>query len=235
MQGTGVVQHHLVPAHKQQRRRQPRQVAEQRRAQRVRGVLRIALGVKLQQLRSHGGVLLPVVPIGVPGSGQVCPGRDAHKPAGQGHAQLLEPQTQTVNEPASGGLPRQQDLPGLIALFQQVLIALQRIVQGRGIRMLRGQTVCRAEHPYTAFRGQGGCKALGIFQAAAGIAAAVEIQDHAAAALILGHDPRPLKSAEVVVPHQHLPPVQGGHQLPQLVLPLSGDLQGQTGHEGLEK
>ena len=63
----------------------------------------------------------------------------------------------------------------------------------------------------------------------------MEIQDHAAAALILGHDPRPLKSAEVVVPHQHLPPVQGGHQLPQLVLPLSGDLQGQTGHEGLEK
>ena len=64
---------------------------------------------------------------------------------------------------------------------------------------------------------------------------AVEIQDHPGAALVLGHDPRPLKMLKIVVPHQHLPPVQGGHQLAQLVLALPGGLQRQARHKGLEK
>ena len=235
VQGPGVVQHHLVPAHKQQRRRQARQVAEQRRAQGVRGVLGIAPRVKPQQLRGHGGIVFPVLPIGIPGAGQVRPGGNADQAAGQLHAQLLQLQAQAVDQPASGGLPGQHDLPRLIALLQQVLIALQRVVQGRRIRMLRGQAIGRAEHPHAALRGQGGGKALGVFQTAAGIAAAVEIQDHPGAALVLGHDPRPLKMLKIVVPHQHLPPVQGGHQLAQLVLALPGGLQRQARHKGLEK
>ena len=101
--------------------------------------------------------------------------------------------------------------------------------------MLRGQAIGRAEHPHAALRGQGGGKALGVFQTAAGIAPAVEIQDHPGAALVLGHDPRPLKMLKIVVPHQHLPPVQGGHQLAQLVLALPGGLQRQARHKGLEK
>ena len=91
--------------------------------------------------------------------------------------------------------------------------------------MLRGQAIGRAEHPHAALRGQGGGKALGVFQTAAGIAAAVEIQHHAAAALVLRHDPRALELLEVVVAEDHLPLVQGAHQLAQLILSLAGGLQ----------
>ena len=112
-----------------------------------------------------------------------------------------------------------------VALFQQVLIGLQRVLHRRGIPVLRGQTVRRAEHPHAALRRQHRGKALGVFQTSAGVAAAVEIQHHAAPPLILGHDPRTLKVLEIMVLRHDLAAVQSGHQLAQLILPLSAGLQ----------
>ena len=231
----GVVQHDLVPAHEQQRRGQTLQVAEQRRAEGVGRIIRVALGVELQQLRRHGGVDVPVGLIGRAGAGEIRPGGDAHQTAGQGHSQHLQLQTQGVDQSTAGAFAAQQDLPGGVALFQQVPVALQRVVQRRRVAVFRRQTVGSAEHPHAALRGQRGGKALGVFQTAAGVAAAVEIQHHAAAAFVPGHDPGTLKGAEVVLPGDDLPLVERGHQFAQFVLPLAGHLQRAVGHKGLEE
>ena len=235
MEHPGVVQHHLVPAHEQQGRRQAVEITEQRGAQGLLRCLGIAPGVEGQQLTGHGGVHIPVGLEGGSGGGKVRPRGDAHQPAGQGPSQLLELQAQGIDEPAAGGLTAQQDLPGGIALFQQIFIALQCILQRSGIGMLRGQPVGGAKHPHAALRGQRGGKALGVFQTAAGIAAPVEVQDHAGAALVLGHDPRPLKIPEVMLTGKGLPPVHGRHQFPQLVLPLPGQLQRAVFRQRLEE
>ena len=235
MEHPGVVQHHLVPAHEQQRRRQAVEIAEQRGAQGGLRRLGIAPSVEGQQFTGHGGVHIPVGLEGGSGGGKVRPRGDAHQPAGQGPSQLLELQAQGIDEPAAGGLAAQQDLPGGIALFQQILIALHRILQRSGIGMLRGQPVGGAKHPDTALRGQCRGKALGVLQTAAGVAAPVEVQDHAGAALVLGHDPRPLKIPEVMLTGKGLPPVHGRHQLPQLVLPLPGQLQRAVFRQRLEE
>lgn len=146
----GIVQHHLVAAGEQQRRRKPRQIAEQRRAQRVGGIVGVALGVKLQQRLGHGGVNVLVLLIGRAGAGEIGPRRNADETAGQLHPQLLQLQTQRVDQPASGALAAQQDLLGAVALFQQIAIGLQCIVQRGGESVLRRQPVGGAEHPNTA-------------------------------------------------------------------------------------
>ena len=221
----GVVQHHLVPAHEQQRRRKAREIAEQRRAQGIGGIVGVALGVKLQQLRRHGGVDLPVFLVGFAAAGEVRPRRNADQAARKGQSQLLQLQAQGIDQSAAGAFAAQQDLVARVALFQQVLIGLQRVLHRRGIPVLRGQTVRRAEHPHAALRRQHRGKALGVFQTSAGVAAAVEIQHHAAPPLILGHDPRTLKVLEIMVLRHDLAAVQSGHQLAQLILPLSAGLQ----------
>ena len=173
--------------------------------------------------------------IGRAGAGEIGPRRNADETAGQLHPQLLQLQAQRVDQPAAGALAAQQDLLGPVALFQQIAIGLQCIVQRGGEPVLRGQPVGGAKHPDTALRGQCRGKALGVLQTAAGIAAAVEIQNDAAAPLVLWHDPRALKAVKGVVLHQHLPLVEGAHQLAQLVLPLAGHLQRAVGHKGLEE
>ena len=146
----GVIQHHLVTAHEQQGRRQPCQIAEQRRAQRISGVVGVALGVKLQQRLGHGGVNVLVLLIGRAGAGEIGPRRNADETAGQLHPQLLQLQAQRVDQPAAGALAAQQDLLGPVALFQQIAIGLQCIVQRGGEPVLRRQPVGGAEHPNTA-------------------------------------------------------------------------------------
>ena len=225
MQSPGVIQQYLIAAGEDQRRRKARQVAQQGRTQRVRGVLCIAPGVELQQLLRQGRIVVPVEFVGLPGTGQVHPGRDGDEPAGQLPAQLLQPQAQGADQPAAGALAAQQDLLRRVALFQQIVVGSQCILQRGGIGVLWCQAVRPAEHAHTALAGQRSRKALGIVQTAAGIAAAVEIQHHAAAALVLRHDPRALELLEVVVAEDHLPLVQGAHQLAQLILSLAGGLQ----------
>ena len=152
VQHPGIVQHHLVAAHEQQGGRQCRQVTEQRRAERVGGIVGIAFGVELQQLRRHGGVDLPVLLIGLAAAGKIRPRRDADQAAGQGKPQLLQLQAQGVDQSAAGALAAQQDLVGGVALAQQIAVGLQRVVQRRGIAVLRCKAVRRAEHAHAALR-----------------------------------------------------------------------------------
>ena len=90
MQAARIVEHDLVPADKQQRRRQPLQIPEQGRAQRV---VRIASGVELQQLLRHGGIGLAVCLICLARLGEIRPRRDADQAARQGKPQLAQLQT----------------------------------------------------------------------------------------------------------------------------------------------
>ena len=93
VQAARVVEHDLVPADKQQRRRQPLQIPEQARAQRVARVVRIAPGVELQQLLRHGGIGLAVCLICLARLGEIRPRRDADQAARQGKPQLAQLQT----------------------------------------------------------------------------------------------------------------------------------------------
>ena len=93
VQAARVVEHDLVPADKQQRRRQPLQIPEQGRAQRVARVVRIAPGVELQQLLRHGGIGLAVCLICLARLGEIRPRRDADQAARQGKPQLAQLQT----------------------------------------------------------------------------------------------------------------------------------------------
>ena len=150
MEHPRIVEHDLVPADEQQRRRQARQIAEQRRAEGIFRVVGIAGSIELQQLRRHGGVDVAVVDIGLAGAGQVGPRRNADQAARKRQAQLLEAQAEGVNESAAGGLAAEQDLAGGIALGEQILIAHDRVVQRSRKAVLRGQTVGCAEHAHTA-------------------------------------------------------------------------------------
>ena len=133
-----VVEHDLVSADEQQRRRQARQIAEQRRAERIFRVVGIAGGIKLQQLRRHGGIDVAVVNIRLAGACEVGPRRNADQAARQRQTQLLEPQAEGIDEAASGGLAAQQDLICGVAFGEQILIAHDRVVQRGGKAFLRG-------------------------------------------------------------------------------------------------
>ena len=115
------------------------------------------------------------------------------------------------------------------------MVGLQRIVQRGGIGILRRKAVGGAEGAHAALRRQCGGKAFGVFKSSAGVAAAVEIQHHAAAPFVPGHDPCPLKAAEIMFLGHDLPLVERRHQLAQFVLSLSGHLQRAAGHKGLEE
>ena len=74
--------------------------------------------VELQQLLRQGRIVVPVEFVGLPGTGQVHPGRDGDEPAGQLPAQLLQLQAQSADQPTAGALTAQQNLLRRVALFQ---------------------------------------------------------------------------------------------------------------------
>lgn len=91
--------------------------------------------------------------------------------------------------------------------------------------MLRSQPVGRTEDPASQLGGQGGAEAQGVVQVPAGVAPAVEIQDHPLAALVPGKDPGTVKFWEAVPPDGHFPAMDELHQLPNPGLPLPGSVQ----------
>ena len=101
--------------------------------------------------------------------------------------------------------------------------------------MLRCQPVSGAENPAAGFCGQGGGKALGVFQIAAGVTAAVEVEDHTAPAFILGDGPGTCEFVEGVVFDDDGFAMDGLHQLADLVLAQTNLLQGKALHQRPEK
>ena len=150
MEHPRIVEHDLVPADEQQRRRQARQIAEQRRAEGIFRVVCIAGGIELQQFRRHGGIDVAVVNIGLTGACEVCPRRNADQTARKRQAQLLQPQAKRVNKSSASGLAAEQNLACGISLGEQILIADNCVVQRGRKAILRGQTVGCAEYTHTA-------------------------------------------------------------------------------------
>lgn len=100
---------------------------------------------------------------------------------------------------------------------------------------LRGQAVGRTEDTGAGFGSQNGAEARGEFQVAAGVAAAVEVQDDTLPPLIPGQEPGSLEPIKLVLLDHDLPAPDGAHQLAQLFLALPDALQGKTVNEGLEQ
>ena len=112
-----------------------------------------------------------------------------------------------------------------IALLQQIPVSLQGVLRGSGKPGLRSQPVGGAEYIHTALDRKRGSEALGIFQVAAGVAAAVEVENHALAANILRQNPGPFKSGEIMDPDHHLAAVLRFHHLADFILALSDSFQ----------
>ena len=82
---------------------------------------------------------------------------------------------------------------------------------------------------------QGRAEAFGVFQIAAGIAAAVEIQDHALTAFVLGDHPGAVKLGKGMLLYHYLAAVPGTHQFADHILPLADGLQGAAFQQGPEQ
>ena len=238
VQAAGIVQQELIPAGKQQGGRQPGQVPVEGGDHRLLFGMAaggVAAGVEPQQLRGQGGIVLPVGDKALSGAGKIGPWGNGDQPAGHCHSQLPQAQAQGVDQPAARAFAAQDDLPGQIALSQQIAVAFQSVLQRRGKGVFRCQAVGRAEHLHAAFVGQRRAEALGVLQAAAGVAAAVQVQDDPLAALIAGDDPGALEPRKPVVPHNDVLLMDGLHQLAQLILRLAGRFQRAARHKRLEK
>ena len=120
-----------------------------------------------------------------------------------------------------------------VTLAQQIAIAFQGVFQCCRVGVLRSKTVRRAENTGSALDCQHGAKACGMFQAAAGIAAAVQIQYHALAPLILGDDPGTTEAVKGMLFHQYLVTVLCFHKLAHFVLAFAYGIQGTAIEDGL--
>ena len=207
VQAAGIIQQYLIPAHKKQHWRKTGQITEERRNQwlllggQPTGV---TIGIKAQQLFGQGWVRFAVFLIGFPGAGQIRPGRNGNEPRGHRHVHLLQPQAQRANEPASGAFPAQHNLLRRIAFLQQVAVGLQGILHSGWVGAFRGQAVGGAEYSDPAFISQRRAEALSVVQVAAGIAAAMQVQDHPAAALIPRDQPGAFKALKRIIPHNDI-------------------------------
>ena len=170
-----VVEQNLVSARKQQRRRKIRQIAEQRRAEGIFCVVRVAGGIEVQKLLGKRRIVVAIFCKGFPRLRQIGPRGNADKTARQRQLQRFKLQAQRVNQSPACRLAAKKNLVRRIALGKQVLIAHHCIVQRRREPAFRRQPVCRAEHAHAALVCQRRGKALGVFQIAAGVAAAVQV------------------------------------------------------------
>ena len=231
----GIGTHDLIVPHKQKRRRHQAHIPKQRRHPGIRPVLRIAAGKIVQNLHRHGRIPLPVRFVGFSGCRQIRPGRNADDAAGLLHSQLPKLQAEGIAQAAAGTFAAESNMLRGISFVQQVPVGSQPILQGGRIGMLRCQPVGGAEHPDTAAHRQHGGKALGIFQIAAYIAAAMQVQHHTLPPFIPGHDPGSFKLIEGMVPAEDLPAVLCFHQFSHGILPFSHSLQRAASQHGKQK
>ena len=229
----GVAEQQLVPAYEDQAGWKACQVPKEGRGQRSLGLLGIAPGIEGKLLLRKGHIPLQIGPEALSGQGQVRPGGDGNDAAGEREPQLLQPQAQAEAQAAAGAFAAETDFLRGVALVQQISVALQSVLQRRRKGGLRGQTIGGAEDLGTGFVRQSGPEAQGVVQAAAGVAAAVEIQDHSIPPQVFGQHPGTLKVGKIVAFGPHLAVVGRPHQFPQGILPPAGGLQGAVGQHGL--
>ena len=230
-----VAAHDLVAAHKQQGGGHSGKIGEHGRYQGIPAVVGVAGSEEVQRPPGHGGIHILVGGIGAAGGGQVRPGGDGDDTARLLQPQLPQLQAQGIAQSAAGTFAAEDDAAAGIAFAEQVAVALQGILQGGGIGMLRGQPVGGAEYPHTALDRQHGAEALGIVQAAAGVTAAVKVQDHSLPPFILWQHPGSPKIVEQVLLCQRLAAVAGLHELADLILPLPGGFQGTALQQGAQQ
>ena len=182
----GVAEQQLVPAYENQAGWKARQVPKEGRGQRSLGLLGVAPGIEGELLLRKGHIPLQIGPEALSGQGQIRPGGDGDEAAGEREPQLLQLQAQAEAQAAAGAFAAETDFLRGVALVQQISVALQSVLHRRRERGLRGQAIGGAEDLGTGFVSQSGPEAQGVVQAAAGVAAAVEIQDHSIPPQVFG-------------------------------------------------
>lgn len=148
----------------------------------------------------EGGVQL-LVEVQVLGVGvQVQPGADQKQLAGLRAAQIAEAVGKAQGQPAAGGIPRQGDLPGTV-LGAQTVVEGQQLGKGVGVAVVRDLGIDREHRHGPGAPGQVGQH----LEVEAGgrihIGAAMEIQQHLLAGLILPAPEKGLHPAAVVLGH----------------------------------
>ena len=180
VQPAHIIQQQLLPAGKQQRGRQTVKIAVKRGNIRIgqRRVAGIGGRAERQLLPREQRVLPLVFHIRPAGTRKVHPGRDGRHAGRQRQAQPLEAQAQRKAEPAPRGFAAEHDVRRIIAAPEQMAIGGLRIVERRGIRMLRGEAVGRIQHRKAGAHRQRAAKPSRILQPAGRIATAVQIQQN---------------------------------------------------------
>ena len=123
----------------------------------------------------------------------------------------------------------------LIALVKKIAVSFQGILQCCGVAVLRGQPVSSAEHPGAALDGQGRTHTPCIFDATAGIAATMKVQNDTLAALVLGDDPGTGKLFEGMVLDDDMAAQLCAHQFAHLLLALAQGIQRDGIQQGLQQ
>ena len=218
---SGIAAHDLVSADKNQRRRDILQIPEQRRDVRIR-----AVGAVIQCLYAHGRVGFFVAFIGFSRGSQIRPGRNGDDRAGQRQLHIPQLQAQRVAKPAAGTFSAQGDSLRRVAFVQQIPICGQRVLQRGRVGVFRSQPVAGAEHANAAPGRQCGGKALRVFQIAADVPTAVQIQNYALPALILGKHPAGRERFKVMRLHDDVSAVSDLHQFADFILPSAQRLPG---------
>ena len=253
--GNRVVEHDLVSARKNERRRHFFEHSKQGRNVRIAlaspvvllawiGVgikifllascsVEVAIGKIAQTLTRHGGIALLVLLIRGAGRGQVGPRGDGENASREGSSLFGKLEAERIAKSTARALTAKQYLLGGVAVGDQISVGVERIVQGRRIRALGGEAVGGAKHTDATFYGKRAAKALGIVQATGGIASTVQIQDHAALHLVLGVDHRAGDAPHRKVLKGHFIFIRIGHQLSKCILSLSDGCQRATGKERL--
>ena len=128
-------------------------------------------------MREHGvdGLALRVRGAG---GGHIRPGRQQHQRARQQPAALAQTAAQRQRQIAARAVADHGHIPCAVAQIHQVVPGAQGVFQCGGIGVLGGQTIVEGEHVVARDVGQLGGQHAGVAQIAAGVAAAVAIEDH---------------------------------------------------------
>ena len=179
VQTLGVGVQDFTVAHLNQRRRKIGQVAEERGQ--LRGAQILSGGVGLSDggdivQRQHGVNLRPL-PVGDAGGGHVCPGRHQQQRGGQHPPLCFQPVTQDQRQIAAGAVAGHHNVPSAVSQVHQVVPGHEGVFHGGGVGVLRGQPVFKGQDIEAGDVGEFGGQHLGIAQRAAGVTAAVTVQN----------------------------------------------------------
>ena len=116
---------------------------------------------------------------------KIRPRRYRDDSGGEGDAEFAKTEHKAVTEPAARAFACENYLPRQIAGGEQITVCFDRIVERGGVGVFRREAIGGAEHAYAAFGCEDRAETARVIKPAAGVAAAVQIQNDAVLANVV--------------------------------------------------